>query len=146
MIHCHVAQGSGEWAKLRLGIPTASNFHRIVTPTGKLSAQARKYAYRLIAERLLNETFDSLETIEHIARGKELEPAAARMYEFMQGAETATCGLLLTDNRRIGACPDRLLLDRPGAVELKCPAATTHIEYMLEGFGLDYIPQVQGQA
>ena len=30
-------QGSIEWIEARLGIPTASEFSRIITPTGKLS-------------------------------------------------------------------------------------------------------------
>jgi hypothetical protein len=146
MIHHRVEQGSGEWMKLRIGKPTASNFHKIVTPLGRISKQSRKYAYVLIAERLLNESFDSLETIEHIARGKELEPAAARMYEFQENIQTEKAGLFTTDDGRIGASPDRLLLDKPGAVELKCPTAPVHVGYLIEGFELDYIPQVQGLA
>lgn len=31
------------------------------------------------------------------------------------------------------------------AVEIKCPAPATHIGYLLDGFGTDYILQVQGQ-
>jgi hypothetical protein len=34
-------QGTEEWRKLRAGIPTASEFHKIITPkTGQLSKQA----------------------------------------------------------------------------------------------------------
>src|SRR6478609_9609842 len=70
-----VAQRSPEWHALRLGKPTASEFHKIITPkTGKLSAQARKFACRLIAERLLNEPLDLLDGIEAIERGKAMEP------------------------------------------------------------------------
>ena len=32
-------QGTVEWTEARLGIPTASEFSRIVTATGKLSKQ-----------------------------------------------------------------------------------------------------------
>ena len=34
MIIHEVEQGSGDWLKLRLGIPTASEFDKIITPTG----------------------------------------------------------------------------------------------------------------
>ena len=64
MIIHNVEQRSEEWFSLRLGIPTASEFHNIVgNTTGELSRSkdkkglsevAKKYAYRLVAEKLLN--------------------------------------------------------------------------------------------
>jgi hypothetical protein len=49
-----VEQGSVEWQMARLGIPTASNFDKIITPkTMKPSASAEKYAWALIAEQIL---------------------------------------------------------------------------------------------
>ena len=79
----NVAQGSAEWLELRLGLPTASQFHRIVTPAKcELSKQARKFAFLLIAEKLMHESFTDLDHLSYIARGKELEPQAVKMYEF----------------------------------------------------------------
>lgn len=140
-----VAQGSGDWLKLRLGIPTASQFHRIVTPTGQFSKQSRAYAHYLLAEQLLNYSLESLQNLEWIARGKDIEPQAVRMYEFEQDAETAPVGFITTDDLRLGATPDRLIVGSAGALEVKCPAPQTHVGYMIEGFGADYVPQVQGQ-
>ena len=148
MIHHAVEQGSPEWIALRLGIPTASMFHKIITPA-KLaySAQARGYMFYLIAERVLNQQLDSISNLEWIERGKRLEPEAVRAYEFHHGVETAPIGFLTTDDGRIGATPDRFIVSTSyrGAVELKCPAPQTHIEYMIDGFGNDYILQAQGQ-
>ena len=48
-----VAQYAEEYDRLRLGIPTSSNFHKIITPQGKPSKQWREYACVLIAERIL---------------------------------------------------------------------------------------------
>ena len=48
-----VQQGSAQWYELRVGRPTSSNFHKIVTGKGEPSKQAIKYLYRLVAERLL---------------------------------------------------------------------------------------------
>ena len=48
-----VAQYSEAYDRLKLGIPTSSNFHKIITPQGKPSKQWREYACVLIAERLL---------------------------------------------------------------------------------------------
>ncbi|HEV2098729.1 MAG TPA: YqaJ viral recombinase family protein [Stellaceae bacterium] len=146
MIHHRVAQGSGEWLTLRAGMPTASQFHRIVTPAKwQLSKQARGYAFRLAAELLLNEVTESIEGVEWIERGKELEPKAVEAYEFGQEIETQPCGFLTTDDGRLGATPDRLIVGAPAALEIKCPAPWTHLEYMIDGFGADYVVQAQGQ-
>ena len=59
-IYHDVAQYSEAHDRLKLGIPTSSNFHKIITPQGKPSKQWREYACLLIAERLLrrpDETF-----------------------------------------------------------------------------------------
>lgn len=138
-------QGTTEWFRLRLGIPTASEFDHIVTPAGKLSASSRAYAYRLVAERVLVQPTESLNGIEHMERGKELEPKAVRQYEFAEEVETYKVGFVTTDDGRIGASPDRLITGAPRAVEIKCPAPHVLIGYMLEGRAEKYRPQVQGQ-
>ena len=48
-----VAQYSEAYDRLKLGIPTSSNFHKIITPQGKPSKQWREHACVLIAERIL---------------------------------------------------------------------------------------------
>jgi YqaJ-like viral recombinase domain len=142
----NVEQGSGEWLTLRLGIPTASMFHKIITPKKlEYSTQSRGYQFYLIAEKLLNYSLSSLDNLEWIARGKELEPDAVKMYEWDQDVVTAPVGFITTDDGRVGATPDRLLIDEPACLELKCPAPHTHVEYMIDGFGQDYMAQVQGQ-
>jgi hypothetical protein len=141
-----VAQRSPEWHALRLGKPTASEFHKIITPkTGKLSAQARKFACRLIAERLLNEPLDLLDGIEAIERGKAMEPDALAQYEFAEEIETQAVGFVTTDDGLVGASPDRLIVGVSAGLEIKCPLLPTHISYSLDGPGDDYRPQVQGQ-
>lgn len=143
----NMEQGSTEWLGVRLGIPTASMFHKIMTPkTMKFSTQARGYAFQLIAEKLLNESGTSLDSLEWIARGKELEPQAVKMFEFEQEIKTEPVGFIVTDDGRMGATPDRLIAGHAAALEIKCPKPSTHIEYLIDGFGADYMPQVQGQA
>lgn len=142
----NVEPGSAEWLRVRLGIPTASNFHKILTPkTQKFSAQARGYAFRLIAEKLLNESTDTLDFIEHVQRGKELEPQAVKMFELVEEVSTAPVGFIATDDMACGASPDRLIQGEAAALEVKCPAAWTHLEYLIDGFGADYVVQAQGQ-
>jgi len=141
-----VEQGTPAWLKLRLGIPTASEFDKIVTPAqGKLSASSVKYRNYLLAERLMGEPLDSLDNLQWIERGKLLEPQAVAQYEFTNDIATEAVGFVTTDDGRIGASPDRLVIGMPGCVEIKCPAPQTHVGYMLDGPGTDYRCQVQGQ-
>lgn len=137
-------QGDDVWIESRLGIPTASEFHRIVTPKGKLSTQSTKYAYRLIAEYLLKRSMDSLEGLEWIEFGKANEADAARLYEFDHEVESIKVGFVTTDDGKIGCSPDRLVGDK-GLLEIKSVAPQTHIGNMVNGFDEDYICQVQGQ-
>jgi len=141
----HVEQGTPAWQALRLGIPTASMFNKIVTPTGKVSAQSAMYANRLAAERFLRRPLDDIGNLFWVERGKDMEPDAVLAYEFERDVKTAKVGFVTTDDGRIGASPDRLLVDVPGAVEIKCPAPATHVAYLDQGFGKDYWCQVQGQ-
>lgn len=146
MIIHNVEQGSGDWFKLRIGLPTASNFDQIVTPkTGQLSKSSVKYAYRLIAERLLNTPMESLEGLAWMDRGKELEPHAVKQYEFVNEVETVPVGFITTDDGKLGASPDRLIKGQAVGIEVKCPAPHTHVGYLLDGPGDSYRPQVQGQ-
>lgn len=146
-IYTGVAQGSDEWKMLRLGKPTASNFHRIVTKKKcELSAQAADYALRLVAERLLNATNESSFESPWMERGKELEPMAIRQYEFQFDVQTIPVALITTDDGSIGCSPDRLVVgDKRIAVEIKCPSPHVHLGYLLDGVTDDYKPQVQGQ-
>lgn len=145
MVIHDMPQGSLEWLEARLGIPTSSNFEKIVTPTGKLSTQSRAYAYYLVTEILLQRQLDNIDHLEWIARGKEMEPQAVKMYEFQQECETRAVGFITTDDGQIGCSPDRLILGRNGGLEIKCPAPHTHVGYMVDGWDKKYIPQVMGQ-
>ena len=67
MIALDLQQGSAEWVKARLGIPTASQFSRIITSTGKLSGQADGYMHELLAESLLGEPADVANAVLFLA-------------------------------------------------------------------------------
>lgn len=145
MITHDVEQGSEAWLRLRLGRPTASEFHRIITAAkGDLSKQARRYAHQLVAETLLGEPVELPMNLEWIIRGKLLEPQAAAQYEFTTDTETRPVGFVTTDDGRIGCSPDRLIVGARGAVEIKCPAPTNHVGMLIDGPGDDYRQQCQG--
>jgi hypothetical protein len=140
-----VEQGSVEWYRLRLGIPTSSNFHKIVTPKGEPSKQAVKYLYRLVAERLLNETMDDeIGFVKWVAQGKEQEPYAVKQFEFANEVELEPGGFVTSDDGRIGASPDRIFKGHKESLEIKSPAPWTQLQYLLEGPDDAYIAQTQG--
>jgi hypothetical protein len=139
-------QGTPEWLDARLGIPTASQFHRIITAAkGDLSKQARKYAYELVAETVLGTPLESaIGNLEWVARGKLLEPHAVQQYEFSNDIETRAVGFVTNDAGTIGCSPDRLIVGQRAGMEIKCPAPATHVGYLIDGPGEDYRQQVQG--
>lgn len=142
-----VDQGTEEWHALRIGVPTASNFHKIITPkTGKPSEQARPYMFRLIAERLLNEQMeDGADRVEWVERGKIEQPNAEAQLAFTHNLELEPVGFVTDDTGTLGCSPDALIVGKPEAAEIKCPAPWTQIGYLLDGLGAQYRPQVQGQ-
>lgn len=145
MIYHHVEQRSAAWFYLRVGKPTASEFFRIVTPTGKVSTQAEDYAHRLLAELMLGRPLDEDVRTEWMARGQDLEDAAVEAYEFETGLTTSLGGFITDDEAQYGCSPDRLVGD-DGVVEYKVPAANTHVRYLDDPDSLsqEKRPQVQG--
>jgi hypothetical protein len=144
-----VEQGSGDWFRLRSGKPSASQFHRIITPAkAEKSKQADDYLYQLIAERLLGEPVQSFNETEEMIRGKALEPDACSQYELVTETLLSPGGLVMDDDKLSCASPDRLFRTKSGSLcglEVKCPMAKTMVRYHLVGLGNDYRPQVQGQ-
>ena len=144
MIVHPVTQGTPEWLAIRAGIPTASCFDKIVTKSGKPSAQAEKYMRRLLAERIMGHPVT--EAISYwMGRGNQLEADAVAYYEGVREADTVPVGFVTNDDRTIGASPDRLVGD-DGLLEIKVPAEHTHVGYLLtRAVDAEYYPQVQGQ-
>jgi hypothetical protein len=138
-------QGTTLWTTLRSGIPTASAFDCIVTPSGKISKSQERYMFTLLAERLMGHP-----VAEHISlwmqRGTELEAKAVSYYENVRDMDTVPVGFITNDAGTVGASPDRLVGDR-GLLEIKVPSEHIHMSYLLKaGSAYDaYRVQVQGQ-
>lgn len=142
MIVVDCEQGSPEWIKARLGIPTASQFSRIITPkTMKLSGSVDSYLCELLAEQMLGTQVND-ENNDFMMRGTGLELDAVSFYELQRDTEAQRVGFCLADDRRYGCSPDRLV-GEDGGLEIKCPSAPTHVSYMLD-VTEKYRPQVQG--
>lgn len=143
MIRLDMQQGSAEWIQARLGIPTASQFDRILTAGGKVSSQADKYINQLVAEQLLGVPMDDASGA-FLQRGNILEQRAVSYYELQREVDTEVIGFVLRDDQRVGASPDRFV-GADGLLEIKCPSAAVHVGYLLDKEGIGYKVQVQGQ-
>lgn len=145
MIVLDLAQGSDEWRKVRLGIPTASQFGKLITAkTTKPSSQADAYMDELLAEWALGAPLEDGDSL-WMERGKEMEAEAALYYEMVRDIDTIPVGFVLRDDGLVGCSPDRLVGD-DGLLEIKVPSAKIHMRYLrTQAVEDDYRPQVQGQ-
>ena len=144
MIRLDFQQGSREWVEARLGIPTASEFSRIVTTSG---AKAKTgYVWELVAEWVLGEPTVKFGGNDWTERGQVLEPEARKYYAFQRDLEPQTVGFIYRDETRMCGCsPDGLVGD-DGLLELKCPMAGKHLQYLVgDKVPREHKTQVQGQ-
>ena len=132
MIELPHTQGSPEWHAARAGIPTGSEFGRIVTPAkGDFAKGAASYMDELIAEKLGERSdFQGTPDTEH---GLRYEGEALRWLAFRHGVATRETSLCLSDCKRYGASPDALT-ESLEPVEVKCPKIKTFL-----GWRRDYL-------
>ena len=130
MITVDCEQGTPEWIECRLGIPTASEFDKIVTSTGRLSASRFEYNAVLIAEWASGEPLSDFQGTYWTDRGSELEPQARKQYEFDADMEVKQIGFAYANEQKMyGASPDGLVGD-DGLLELKCKGLKWHCYYL----------------
>jgi hypothetical protein len=143
----NVDQGSPEWHALRCGVPTASEFSKILTPKEmKLSSQSPAYMYRLLGEWMTGHAQEMIET-EYMQIGKELEERAVKAYCFQSECQVEQIGFVTTDCGRFGCSPDRFVVGAPRGVEIKThpQAIGVHVQAMVERAMSDaHKSQVQG--
>jgi len=144
IIECE--QGSRKWHAARLGIPTASRFAAIVTPTGKgvTGAARTTYMMELLAERITGHEARVYVSFD-MERGKRLEPVARDWYAETYGETVDLVGFVMSDTGRHGASPDGITGPN-GCVEIKIPTVGNHIRHLVG----DVVPkqwavQIQGE-
>lgn len=145
-------QLSPEWWAIRRGYPTASAFDRILTPTGKRSAQQKGYIAELVAELMELDGSGPSAFAGHgkigtpaMQKGRDAEPEARAFYEMEHGRRVQQVGFAVSACGRFGCSPDGLVGD-DGMLELKVPMGKTHAAYLMDGeLPSEYRPQVHGQ-
>ena len=136
-------QGSQEWLKARLSVPSASNFSKILTTKGTPSTQAKAYVDALVKEAIAGEP-TYVKVTEAMKRGTELEPYARDRYILETGNQVQEVGFCLHDDYQAGASPDGLIGD-DGGLEIKSPLGGTMVSYLRGGrLPSKYFQQVQG--
>lgn len=140
-----ILQGSPEWHRARLGIPTASRFHRIMTPQRREYASgARTLMHELLAERWLQAPVGSGSAGEWAARGLAEEDPARAWYSLVRDVEVERAGFLCPPHGRWGGSPDGLVGDE-GMVEVKTLSPSRHVGVLLgDGVPEEMLPQIQG--
>jgi len=137
-------QGEALWFETRAGLPTASNFDKLLTMDGKPSKQQEKYLYQLAGEKVSGQKEETYQSAAML-RGIEMEEEAVKLYEFQNDVVAEKVGFCITDDGIAGCSPDRLI-GEDGLLEIKCPLIYTHVSYLINGgLDTDYYQQCQGQ-
>ncbi len=124
----NVEQGSSEWFHVRLGIPTASQFHAAVANRTKADSKTRTtYMRKLAGEIITGQPVEEID-IKNFRRGHEHEPRAAALYQMGTRLPTTKVGFM--KRGRLGASPDRMVLAH-GGLEIKSAAAHLQIGVLL---------------
>ncbi|UCH48949.1 MAG: YqaJ viral recombinase family protein [Betaproteobacteria bacterium] len=142
-------QGSPKWHELRCGIPTASQFHRLLTPKKtQMSAQSWGYFCECLAEELTG-TVEDEESSQYMERGHKLELQALNWFAFDRSLIVRQVGFITDDERTMGCSPDGLIYsdgEPIAGLEIKVPKRATHVGYIERPETLvdKYRLQVQG--
>lgn len=143
IVHRDIKQGSLEWLCLRAGIPTASEIGNLVTPKFEIrkGQMPASYLAAKVAEKWQGGPLPAFGSWS-MEQGSFLEAEAIPWYELEFNVAVERVGFVTTDGGLIGCSPDGLLPDG-GGIEIKCPEATNHVKYLLEGeVPEEYLPQI----
>lgn len=136
-------QGSETWLRIRMGIPTASEFATLLSTgrSGGESKTRRTYLYKLAGERITGTPMESY-TNKYMERGKALEPEARNYYAFLTNSKLQRVGFIKNTNK--GCSPDSLI-GNDGMLEVKTEAPHLLIERLeTDKLPDDHYAQLQG--
>ena len=145
MVIDNVVQGSPAWMACRVGIPTASEFDRLITTKGEPSKSRQKYIYQLAGETITGQKEEQYQN-QAMKNGNLREDDARKLYELISGDTVETVGICYPDKKKLWACSPDGLLNTEGLIEIKSPTLAVQVEYLLDGtLPTNYFRQVQGQ-
>lgn len=145
MIIVDVEQQTRDWYMEKNGVPSASNFDKIITASGDQSKQRQAYLYQLAGQKVSG-TQDAGFQSAGMLRGIEMEAEARNLYELVTDAKIQRVGVCFRDERKLYGCSPDGLIGKSGLLEIKCPFVQTHVGYLMKGvLPLEYFVQTQGQ-
>lgn len=134
-------QGTPDWFRARMGIPTASEFSTLMAKgrDGGESKTRKTYMLKLAGEIITGEPMENY-TNAHMERGKIMEAEARDFYAFTADSEPQRVGFIKNDFK--GCSPDSLI-GTNGMLEIK--TALPHIlgELILKD---DFPPEHKAQC
>lgn len=136
-------QGSDEWFRCRMGLPTASEFATVMASGrgGGESKTRRTYMLKLAGEIITGRPADNY-TNAHMERGHEQEPDARSKYAFLADCEPQIVGFVRNGDK--GCSPDSLI-GNDGALEIKTKLAHLQIDILdRDEFPPEHKAQCQG--
>lgn len=147
MITYNIEQRSEAWHEARCGRVTGTRFKNLVS---KETTDSYKDLVTNIACEIITGAAEETYVSPAMQYGIDTEPEARREYETITDVTVTQAGFVIPDEEHkyhnwIGISPDGLLPD-DGILEIKCPLASTHFEYIERGvLPSEYRYQVQGQ-
>jgi len=144
MIIVDCKQNTPEWDDCRRGIPTASNFGKILTSTGKVSESREEYIIQLACEHVSGRSEDNFQSYR-MKQGSIMEAESRSVYAMNHEVEVIQVGFVYKDEtRRVGCSPDGLI-DPDGGFETKDAKFTVqHARLKSKKMEASFGPQVQG--
>lgn len=144
MLILDCVQGEAEWKTAKVGIPSASNYERIVDSKGNPSKQREKYLIELAEEIIrgkITETYQSPDML----KGTVTESDAADLYEQIKQVEVEKIGFCFRDeSKKYGCSPDRFVGEN-GGLEIKSAKFSVQYERLTKGWSrAEHFQQVQG--
>jgi len=144
-IHHDLVQGTEQWFAARLGLLTASEMSKIVTPTAKAASndKERAHVYELAAQRISGH-IEATYLGDEMLRGHEDEFDARDLYS-RHYAEVEQVGFITNDRWgfTLGCSPDGLV-GEDGGIESKSRRQRFQIETIAKGvIPVEHVIQVQ---
>lgn len=139
-----ILQGSDEWHKEKLGKVSASNADKIITSTGKKSAQREGYMFQLASE-IVRGCADESYKNGYMEEGNLREEESRDYYSLTTGDDVQQIGMAYKDeSKRVLCSPDGLIIPKKKGLELKNVLGKTQAKYLVKAkVPTEYVMQVQ---
>ncbi len=137
-----------EWIRLHFGIPTAACLDQFLTPEFELrkGEMPKTLVYKKVAEKIQNRPLIDLDKSSFMMeQGMIIEEEARPWYALEYDKKIRQVGFITSDDGRVGCSPDGLIEGEECGLEIKSPAAHTHVKYLVNGMlPKEYAAQVFG--